>query len=328
MVTRVDGKVVAEARPPSQISDAMGFFVVGPQGHRGSTFPFQIDPRKVPQPGRKAEPRVRSLKNRFGKEVPDEYFDFDDRDAVTDRCINLAPADLVGLGKLLQIQSGTFCIVFWRGNPSGSMLIGVALADGDPWMRPFSRRICRWLMSAALTRMAATDREPPPDYAACLLVDRPDRSGAAETLETYVFEVRRDNEPMHVAEATAKLGLAHVVVTSVDRDDLDDGGAGHFAEVIRAIRAQCPATTIEVLTPDFLRKTGRRGNGGRGPARRIQPQSRNRAVEISHGAAGRALLRLDPAAAAGQGDRSGDVHQVRNHGRARRRAQRSAPGDG
>src|SRR5258705_9546498 len=63
-------------------------------------------------------------------------------------------------------------------------------------------------------------------------------------------------EPAHVAEATAKLGLAHVVVTSVDRDDLDDGGAGHFAAVIRAIRARCPATTIEVLTPDFLRKDG------------------------------------------------------------------------
>ena len=63
-------------------------------------------------------------------------------------------------------------------------------------------------------------------------------------------------EPAHVAEATAKLGLAHVVVTSVDRDDLDDGGAGHFAQTIRAIRARCPATTIEVLTPDFLRKDG------------------------------------------------------------------------
>jgi lipoic acid synthetase len=61
-------------------------------------------------------------------------------------------------------------------------------------------------------------------------------------------------EPERVAEATAKLGLKHVVVTSVDRDDLDDGGAAHFAAVIRAIRARCPATTIEVLTPDFLRK--------------------------------------------------------------------------
>jgi len=63
-------------------------------------------------------------------------------------------------------------------------------------------------------------------------------------------------EPAHVAQATAMLGLAHVVVTSVDRDDLADGGAAHFAAVIRAIRARCPATTIEVLTPDFLRKDG------------------------------------------------------------------------
>jgi len=63
-------------------------------------------------------------------------------------------------------------------------------------------------------------------------------------------------EPAHVAEAVAKLGLAHVVVTSVDRDDLDDGGADHFARTIRAIRARNAATTIEVLTPDFLRKDG------------------------------------------------------------------------
>ena len=63
-------------------------------------------------------------------------------------------------------------------------------------------------------------------------------------------------EPAHVADATARLGLTHVVITSVDRDDLDDGGAAHFAAVIRAIRARSPQTTIEVLTPDFLRKAG------------------------------------------------------------------------
>ncbi|MDQ2954304.1 MAG: lipoyl synthase, partial [Pseudomonadota bacterium] len=63
-------------------------------------------------------------------------------------------------------------------------------------------------------------------------------------------------EPGNVAQATAQLGLSHVVVTSVDRDDLDDGGAGHFVQTIRAIRARCPETTIEVLTPDFLRKDG------------------------------------------------------------------------
>ena len=64
------------------------------------------------------------------------------------------------------------------------------------------------------------------------------------------------SEPKRVAAAVAKLGLAHVVVTSVDRDDLDDGGAQAFAEVIAAIRERCPLTTIEVLTPDFLRKDG------------------------------------------------------------------------
>jgi lipoic acid synthetase len=63
-------------------------------------------------------------------------------------------------------------------------------------------------------------------------------------------------EPERVADAVAKLGLAHVVITSVDRDDLADGGARHFAETITAIRNACPGTTIEVLTPDFLRKDG------------------------------------------------------------------------
>jgi lipoyl synthase len=63
-------------------------------------------------------------------------------------------------------------------------------------------------------------------------------------------------EPERVADAVAKLGLAHVVVTSVDRDDLADGGAEHFARTIAAIRLASPETTIEVLTPDFLRKDG------------------------------------------------------------------------
>ena len=61
-------------------------------------------------------------------------------------------------------------------------------------------------------------------------------------------------EPQRVADAVAEMGLAHVVITSVDRDDLEDGGSAHFAAVVRAIRATSPATTVEILTPDFLRK--------------------------------------------------------------------------
>ena len=74
------------------------------------------------------------------------------------------------------------------------------------------------------------------------------RTGMPEALDA--------DEPNRVADAVAKLGLRHVVVTSVDRDDLADGGGAHFAAVIRAIRAAAPTTTIEVLTPDFLRKSG------------------------------------------------------------------------
>jgi lipoic acid synthetase len=64
------------------------------------------------------------------------------------------------------------------------------------------------------------------------------------------------DEPANVGRAVAKLGLKHVVITSVDRDDLADGGAEHFAQTIRAIREFSPGTTVEVLTPDFLRKPG------------------------------------------------------------------------
>ncbi len=64
------------------------------------------------------------------------------------------------------------------------------------------------------------------------------------------------HEPAHVAEAVGQLGLNHIVITSVDRDDLDDGGAAHFAETITRIRDASPETTIEVLTPDFQKKPG------------------------------------------------------------------------
>ncbi len=64
------------------------------------------------------------------------------------------------------------------------------------------------------------------------------------------------NEPNNVAEAIKKLGLRHVVITSVDRDDMDDGGANHWVAIIQAVRAANPNTTIEILTPDFRKKMG------------------------------------------------------------------------
>jgi len=63
-------------------------------------------------------------------------------------------------------------------------------------------------------------------------------------------------EPANVADAVAEMDLAHVVITSVDRDDLGDGGAEHFADTVREIQVRAPQSTIEILTPDFLRKEG------------------------------------------------------------------------
>ncbi len=82
------------------------------------------------------------------------------------------------------------------------------------------------------------------------------RACAFCNVRTGLPDALEEGEPARVADAVAKLGLAHVVVTSVDRDDLADGGADHFARTIRAIRAAAPGATIEVLTPDFLRKDG------------------------------------------------------------------------
>src|ERR1700722_15179128 len=75
-------------------------------------------------------------------------------------------------------------------------------------------------------------------------------------VETGRPDLLDPHEPERVGQAVAEMGLHHIVVTSVDRDDLEDGGAGHFARTIAAIRAAAPTTTIEVLVPDFLRKEG------------------------------------------------------------------------
>lgn len=75
-------------------------------------------------------------------------------------------------------------------------------------------------------------------------------------VKTGLPDLLDPHEPERVGQAVKKMNLAHVVITSVDRDDLDDGGANHFAQVIQAIRIEAPHTTIEVLTPDFLRKEG------------------------------------------------------------------------
>lgn len=82
------------------------------------------------------------------------------------------------------------------------------------------------------------------------------RACAFCNVRTGIPDLLDADEPSKVADAVAQMGLHHAVITSVDRDDLDDGGAAHIAKVITAIRGRSPETTVEVLTPDFLRKDG------------------------------------------------------------------------
>lgn len=87
-----------------------------------------------------------------------------------------------------------------------------------------------------------------------ILGDTCTRACAFCNIKTGVPGEVNPHEPRNLAEAVGKLGLKHVVITSVDRDDLEDGGANHFAQCIKYIRTTSPDTTVEVLTPDFLRK--------------------------------------------------------------------------
>jgi lipoic acid synthetase len=82
------------------------------------------------------------------------------------------------------------------------------------------------------------------------------RACAFCNVKTGLPEALDHGELRRVAEAIAAMGLSHAVITSVDRDDLDDGGAQHFVDVLRETRRLSPKTTIEVLTPDFLKKDG------------------------------------------------------------------------
>lgn len=82
------------------------------------------------------------------------------------------------------------------------------------------------------------------------------RACAFCNIKTGIPDLLDPHEPERLAQAVHKLGLKHVVITSVDRDDLEDGGANHFARCISLIRKTSPSTTVEVLTPDFMRKNG------------------------------------------------------------------------
>ena len=151
----------------------------------------------------------------------------------------------------------------------------------------------------------------------------------------YVHSGRPDGppdplEPLRLAAAAAQMDLKHVVVTSVDRDDLPDRGAGHYAATIRALKHKLPDASIEILTPDFLGcEEEALEHGARRAAGRLQPQHRDRAASPRADARRQGLVRQGPlAAAAREGGRGlSGADEVRDHRRPWRDERRGGRDD-
>jgi hypothetical protein len=187
----LDGRVIEESQTARQFSGMYGVFVVRAHDATESIFPFAFEPGAIPSGH---EPNIARLQARFGNAFPAKYLAFNDTDWTRDSCVapQLSDSWFGSLAALLRLKSATFCIVHWKGPRPNSMLIGVTRADGDPWMRPFARWICRKLTAAALDKLSSPDRERP-TYAACILVDRPDRTGptgAQDAFTSIAYEVQ------------------------------------------------------------------------------------------------------------------------------------------
>jgi hypothetical protein len=187
----LDDRVIEESQIVREFAGMYGLFVVRARDATESIFPFAFAPGEIPSDH---EPNIRRLRSRFENVLPAKDLAFDDTDWTRDFCTAPQASDL-GFGPFaafLHLKSETLCMVHWKGQQPNSMLIGVTLADGDPWMRPFARWICRKLTAAALDRFSMPGRERP-RYAACVLVDRPDRTGptgAQGAFTSMVYEIQ------------------------------------------------------------------------------------------------------------------------------------------
>jgi hypothetical protein len=186
----VDGSVIEEGRIITKLAGMYGLFVVASDGATEGIFPFSIV-LGLPDLSRAASVKV--LRDRFGN-FPARFLAFADTDVAVDSCAATPMPELTSglIGSLLGMQAQTYCMVHWKGTHPSSMLISVTLANGDPWMRPFARWICRSMTSATLGKLTSPNHQPP-TYAACVLVDRADRrrpGDAHDTFDSVVYEIR------------------------------------------------------------------------------------------------------------------------------------------
>jgi hypothetical protein len=186
----LDGKVIETREQKKTLESVFGIFVIGPKEAVKMRFPFALAAK---QDLKGLNRSVADWFKNYFKGSPKAWFEFSDKDWTIDRCVSLpAGLGLGAIGDALRLCEGTSCVVTWKGPQSGSMLISINGADGDPWMRPFARRLCRTVTEAALKRF---NPEAPdsPKYAACILVDRPDYVSAQESLAIGVYSIGSGN---------------------------------------------------------------------------------------------------------------------------------------
>jgi hypothetical protein len=186
----LDGSVIEEGRIVVSLAGMYGLFAVTSGDTVEGLFSFSIVPGRADLSDITS---VKALQDRF-ENFPERFPAFADADLAIDSCA-APPISELGfgpIGALLGMQAQTYCVVHWKGTHPSSMLISVTLANGDPWMRPFVRWICRSMTSAILGKFASPDRKLP-TYAACVLVDRADRRRPREARDTFasvVYEIR------------------------------------------------------------------------------------------------------------------------------------------
>jgi hypothetical protein len=199
LVTTVDGKVVHEAPVSEMFEGVRASFEIGASGQQmgemASTFPIWF---AVPSPPDHSSAMVRR-RYFIDSDVSEKRIENQVGDGP---CVVLAASDLGSVGAAVRLESVTFCVVEWTGSRRASMLIGAPLTDGGPFMRPFSRRICRSLAALALRKLTAASSQAV-EYVGCMLFDRAnflDGSqvqalyGYVDGFQVYVYEVLRTGE--------------------------------------------------------------------------------------------------------------------------------------
>jgi len=194
-VITLDGKVVHEAPLSEMFEGVRASFEIGPPGQiiEIREFPIWF---AVPSPPDHSSAMVRR-RYFLDSDMGAKRIENDVRDGP---CVVLAASDLGSVGAAVHLESVTFCVVEWTGSRPASMLIGAPLTDGAPFVRPFSRRICRSLVAVALRKLTAA-RSQAVQYAGCMLFDRASFVEGPGTLygfpdgfQVHVYEVLRTGE--------------------------------------------------------------------------------------------------------------------------------------